>query len=428
MTQNRPSLFKLITVSSIGSALEFYDFAIYAFFSHEISLAFFPSSSAITSLITTFGVFAVGYLVRPIGGLIFSHLGDKFGRKNNFSLSILIMATSTMLMGLTPSYHYFGESAAVIFFTLRLFQGLSLGAETPGALTYIAESVKSRQGFWCSIVFALMNLGAVLAILIHVVLNHFLTAHQLAVWGWRVPFILGGFLGFFGWIIRRSMSESFAFLQQQWKADVPLLALFRFYPTKLLAAILIAMLGGTSVSLIYLYMPSYLQTLLHYHYNIINLNISLSLILFTIMIIFFGYLSDKFSRKKMIAVGATLLLIFAFPGYRLIYLAHHSMLPYVFGFFAIITGMIMGSIPALFTRLFVTQVRYTGVALSYNVGIAITAGLAPMIVTIFIKYTNPVVAPAVMLMVTSVIALIGVALIPKGFLETTLHTSSLTKE
>ena len=307
------------------------------------------------------------------------------------------MAASTLLMGLTPSYHYFGVAAAIIFFTLRLFQGLSLGAETPGALTYIAESVETRQGLWCSIVFALMNLGAVLAILMHVLLNHFLDATQLAVWGWRIPFILGGFLGFFGWFIRRRMKESFVFLQQQWKADVPLVTLFRFYPTKLLAAILIAMLGGTSVSLVYLYMPSYLQTLLHYHSNIINLNISLSLVLFTIMIIIFGYLSDRFSRKKMIATGAILLLIFAFPGYRLIYLAHHTMLPYVFGFFTIITGMIMGAIPALFTRLFVTQVRYTGVALSYNIGIAITAGLTPMIATIFIKYTNPVAAPAAML-------------------------------
>jgi len=411
------SLLKLITLSSIGSLLEFYDFAIYAFFSHEIAINFFPASDKLSSLIETFGVFAIGYLARPIGGIIFSHLGDKFGRKKNFTLSILIMAVATLCMGLVPSYAHIGEAASAIFIILRLLQGLSLGAETPGAITYVAESVTQRQGLWCGLIFALMNLGAVLAVAMHALMNHYFSRQGLMTWGFRIPFILGGVLGFIGWQIRKNMTESFAFKKQQWKPDIPLVALLQFYPLKLLAAILIAILGGTSVSLVYLYMPSYLQNVLHYHYNIINLNLAIGLIIYTVMTIVFAYLSDRFSRKKLIGLAAILLFVLAYPAYDMLRLNHHPVLPLVFVIFGVTTAMLMGTLPSLFARLFVTQVRYTGVALSYNFGISITAGLMPMLATIFIKYTNPTFAPTVLLMVAALIGLMGVLLIPRGFLN-----------
>ena len=284
MNKIQNGIFRLIAASCIGSTLEFYDFAVYAFFSSEIAQAFFPSGNHINSLVTTFSVFAVGYLARPIGGIIFSHLGDKFGRKNNFSTSILLMASATFLMGLVPTYASIGALGSYIFIGLRLLQGLSLGAETPGALTYIAESVPQRQGLWCGVVFAFMNLGAVLAMLCHGIIDHLLSTQEFTAWGWRLPFLLGGILGVVGFIIRRNMAESIAFKKQQWKAEIPLIALFQFYPLRLFAAILIACLAGTTVALLYLYMPTYMQSILGYHPNIINLNGIYGLILYTIMI------------------------------------------------------------------------------------------------------------------------------------------------
>lgn len=412
------ALAKLVTVAGLGSTLEFYDFIIYAFFSDEIARCFFPAHTMMASLIAAYGVFAVGYLARPIGGLIFSHLGDKFGRKNNFSFSLLIMALSTLCMGLVPTYAHIGVSASLIFFVMRIFQGLSLGAETPGAITYISESVRAnRQGLWCSIVFAVMNLGAVLAIFIHIVLNHFLSQAALNAWGWRIPFILGGLLGFLGWQIRRSMQESFAFEQQQWRADVPVFTLLRYYPLRLVAAIMVAMLAGTAMSLLYLYMPSYLAAFLHYHYNIINLNLSIGLVLYTLLMVIFGYFSDRFSRKKTMMVASLGLFFLAFPVYDMLRLNHHPILPLVFAIFALLSGMLMGNVPSLFARLFVTQVRYTGVALSYNLGVSLTAGLVPMLTTILMKYSDPTFAPVVVLMSAALIGMVGLLLIPKGFLN-----------
>lgn len=414
----RMSRFKLITVSSLGSIFEFYDFVVYAFFSNELADAFFPFHNTLNALMTTFGVFAIGYLVRPLGGIIFSHVGDKFGRKNNFSLSMIIMALSTLIMGLVPSYQSIGIGASFLFLVMRIFQGLSIGAETPGAITYIAESVDvNKQGLWCGIIFAVMNLGAVLAIVVHILLNHFLDQPALNSWGWRIPFILGGVLGFIGWRIRRSMRESFAFEKQQWKADIPLLVLLQYYPMRLLSAILVAMLAGTAVSLLYLYMPSYLETLLDYHYNIINLNLSIGLVLFTVLIVVFGYYSDIFSRKKAMLIAALGLFIFAYPVYDLLRLNHHPLLPIVFIVFALFVGLLMGNLPSFFARLFVTQVRYTGVALSYNLGVSITAGLVPIITTFLIKYTNATLAPVIVLMLACLVGIVGLLIMPKTFLK-----------
>jgi len=316
-------------------------------------------------------------------------------------------------MGLVPTYASIGEWGSYIFIFLRLLQGLSLGAETPGALTYIAESIPDRQGLWCSIVFAFMNFGAVLAMLCHGLVSHVLNAQQFTAWGWRLPFLFGGVLALIGYMIRKNMAESMAFKQQQWKAEIPLVALFQFYPLRLLAAILIACLAGTVIALLYLYMPTYMQSILHYHQNIINLNGIYGLVLYTLMIALFGFVSDKISRRKIIFASAIIIALAAYPSYFILHLQINLLIPFIFTLFAIMAAMLMGSLPSLFTRLFVTQVRYTGVALSYNIGVGISAGLAPLFVTLLIKYTNSIFAPAILLIIACFIGLLGAALVPR---------------
>jgi MFS family permease len=145
---------KLLFLSSLGGILEFYDFIIYALFAGYISNNFFPSSNSLTGLIITFATFAIGYLVRPLGGIIFGHFGDRVGRKATFTISILLMAFATLSIGLIPSYSTIGMAAPVLVITLRIIQGLSIGGEIPGAITYVSESWQTRKAWHAALFFA----------------------------------------------------------------------------------------------------------------------------------------------------------------------------------------------------------------------------------------------------------------------------------
>ena len=222
------SQWRVIILSSLGGALEFYDFVIYSMFAQYIGAAFFPASNQLNSLIYSFSVFAVGYFARPLGGIVFSHFGDKYGRRRVFIVSILSMSLATICMGLLPTQASLGTSAAVLMVLLRLVQGFSLGGELPGAITFVVETAPRMAGFAAGFIFFCVNSGVALASALSLVVHELLAEPQIAAWGWRIGFLFGGLLGLVSFWLRLSLHETPEFqLLRQNAAKRPFVELLR---------------------------------------------------------------------------------------------------------------------------------------------------------------------------------------------------------
>src|SRR5437667_4642112 len=199
---------RIVLLASLGGALEFYDFVIFGVFAKDIADAIFPKPTPLISLIVSFAAFAAGYLARPIGGIVLSHFGDRYGRRRVFLISIFVMSGATFGMGLVPSFGTWGAASSVSMVVLRLVQGFCLGGELPGALTYVVEAAPLRSAFVCSVVFSCVTLGVALATGVSLAVRTWLPIEMVTTLGWRVAFMLGGLGGLVSFRLRRSLEES----------------------------------------------------------------------------------------------------------------------------------------------------------------------------------------------------------------------------
>ena len=400
---------KIIFLSALGGALEFYDFIIYAIFAPIISEIFFPKSDKFISLMSVYAVFAIGYFIRPVGGILFSHFGDKYGRKSTFITSVILMAVPTFLIGLLPTTQHIGMFASVLLITLRLLQGLSVGGEIPGALTFTCEHVNpAYRGFTCGIIIAFFNLGIVFGSIISLTLNSFLTHEQLLAWGWRIPFLLGGVMGLISFYLRKQMSESPLFLSFEAKikhTKLPLITALTNYWPQILQGIAFTWLGTVVINLLFLYLPAYLTTILAYPTQQVTILNTVNLLFYSMLLIGVNLLSDSIGRRPILFIGSLGFVLFAY---------------FIFARFAqqttpdLITGLLIVSLlssctifPCVLVELFPTSVRYTGIAIAYNVGFAIFGGLTPLIATYLIKTTHNVLAPSLYLMISALFCLLA---------------------
>lgn len=258
---------KILLLSGLGGCLEFYDFIVFAIFASSISHTFFPDSSALAGLLQTFVIFAVGYLVRPLGGVIMGHFGDRYGRKKIFVLTVFMMGASSLLMAVMPGFAQLGVVAAVLFAVLRVIQGLSLGGEVPGGLTFVAEHFVKRPGLGCGAFFLCINLGIILGNLMHSLLNGFAVAPE---YSWRIAFAIGGVLALGSYFIRKTLQETPQFLyllEDNALQRLPIAGVLRHRWREALAAFCIVSAGAGMVTIVLLYMPSYLHKVLHYSAN-----------------------------------------------------------------------------------------------------------------------------------------------------------------
>ncbi len=398
---------KLLFISSLGGVLEFYDFIIYALLASFIAEQFFPTGNSSTSLIATFATFSVGYLMRPIGGIFFGHFGDKYGRKTTFTFSILMMAIATICIGFVPSYAAIGIAAPIILTFLRILQGLSVGGEIPGAIAYVSESIIDKKGLACGVIFFSLINGIVLGALLLAIFTTLFSEQQMLSWGWRLPFIFGGIFGFISYLLRLNLQESNSFQTIADKVEkVPMIAVFRKKPVNAIAGIFIVGLCAASISLLFLFIPAYLQTVLHIKSIAFAWYKTAALFLTAIFAIIFGALADKYSPKKLIFILSILAAICAYPIFC-IYDNYFSY--YIIALFlsALITGFSAGVIPPLLADLFPTEIRYSGVAFSYNIGFAMLGGLTPLIASILIYQFHSSLAPAVFLIMAALLSIIS---------------------
>jgi MFS family permease len=405
--------YKIVGLTAIGGALEFYDFTIYALFASYIRQHFFYSGDPFIGFMNTFAVFALGYLARPLGGIVFGHLGDKLGRKSAFSLAVFLMAMATLLIGCLPDYQSIGIMAPLALTLLRLIQGFSVGGEIPGATLFVFEHVAAKKrGLFVGLVFMCITLGNSLGGLVGFILTTALSAEHMMVWGWRIPFILGFFLGIISFYIRKKLVETPVFMQMVEMNQLqqkPFLRLLKRYRINILQAFLLTAAISTSSSF-FIYFPTYLSTIMRIkisHTYLINVFSFLSIALATA---FWGMVSDHTSRKKLMAIGTSLLILLTIPlFYGLTTLGENFIGIFILSF-ALIFGMINSCYVILITELFPANLRYSGVGFSYSLGFAIIAGSAPLVFTALIQYLHTIEAPAFYIVGCSVLTLMATLL------------------
>jgi len=395
---------KTILAGFIGNVLEWYDFAIYGYFAPIIARHFFPSEDPTASLIATFGVFAAGYMARPVGGAIFGHIGDTYGRKLVLTLSVGLMGISTFLIGVLPDHAAIGVSATILLLILRLLQGLSVGGEFTGSIIFLVENAREGRrgltGSWA-------NFGATLGFLIGSGVGAacaiLMTQTQIDAWGWRVPFLAGIIIAFVGMYIRRNLTEIPMEEADRDRRESPALTAIKTeWPTMLRIGGLILM-ANVGFYLMFVYMTTYLSEIIHVDMSTaLEIN-TLCLAVILLLIPVGGYLSDKFGRRPILLAASLGLLAFSYP---LMALIHHEntwmILAGQMGF-GILIGLSFGVNPVALVEMVPARIRCSTLSIAYNTCLAIFGGTTPLVATYLIYRTHDDLTPAYMVMAVAAV-------------------------
>ena len=397
---------KTAVLTSIGAGLEYYDFVVYAFLVQYIGNAFFPMHDKFASLAATFGLFAVGYIVRPVGGVIFGAFGDKFGRRKVFLYSIILMACSTFLIGIVPGYSSIGISATIIITLLRIFQGISFGAELPGATTFITEhSEKSMRGLNCALMIAFVTVGVLTASFIVYIINILFGDANMKAWAWRIPFLIGGFLAIVAYFIRTRTDESPYFKKVKEKQKNPFISLLIKYPHKVLAVGCFIIFPSALV-MFALCMPAYFSAAYGYESQDVYFAITVGYVWSIFTLLLFGYFSDRFNRKKLFAAISIVFIIAGIFLFKLLVGAVFAQLIIYIIIYQTFISLYTVCYYPIISENFPTEVRYTGVALCYNIIYAIVA-CVPMVVNFLYNSTGSLLAAPLLLIALAFISLIS---------------------
>ena len=398
---------KILALASLGGALEFYDFVVFVFFAATMGTLFFPADMpAWMRLVQTFGIFAAGYLARPLGGVLMAHFGDLSGRKRMFMLSILMMAVPTLLMGLLPTYAQIGVAAPLLLLLLRILQGAAIGGEAPGAWVFVSEHVSPRhRNLACGALSLGLLAGILLGSLVARAVNAQLDEAQLLAWGWRLPFLLGGVFGLLAMLLRRQLHETPVFAELQARralsAELPLKAVVRDHPAAVALGLLLTWLLTAAVVVVILMMPTFLQGMGVSRDAALAGNALAVLAAMTANLIA-GTLADRFGAGRLLALWSLLLGVTFWWFYGEAQAGAYSPWHYAIAGSAVgLTAMV----PAIALSGFPARVRFSGLSFSYNLAYAIAGGLTPVLLSLAMK-TDPA-APAHYL---AGVAALGVAL------------------
>lgn len=326
MSQKKQSLAYIISASSVGTLIEWYDFYIFGSLATVLSTKFFPTDNPTAAFLNTLATFAAGFVVRPFGALVFGRLGDLIGRKYTFMVTLMLMGGATFAIGLVPSYESIGAFAPIIVLTLRLLQGLALGGEYGGAATYVAEhSPDEKRGFYTSWIQTTATVGLIISLGVIMLTKASMSKEAFDTFGWRIPFLLSALMVLVSFIIRRNMSESPLFEKAKEEGNISVNPLKESFGHKLnLKYVLLALFGATmGQGLIWYTGQFYAQTFLIKICNIddtqANTIMVIGLLLGTPLFIFFGGLSDKIGRKGIMLAGMLLGVIFYRPIFEKMY-------------------------------------------------------------------------------------------------------------
>jgi MHS family proline/betaine transporter-like MFS transporter len=404
----RRTIRKAIAASAIGNATEWFDYGVYAVAVTYITANFFPGGT-----VFALATFAISFLVRPLGGLIWGPLGDRIGRKAILALTIILMAGATFTIGLLPTYDAIGIWAPILLIVMRLIQGFSTGGEYGGAATFMAEySPDKKRGFFGSFLeFGTLG-GFVLGTAVVLALQLALGEEAMTEWGWRIPFLLAGPLGLIGVYLRSKLEDSPVFREvdeqsaKESGAVSGLKELFRSYWRPLLAmAGLVIALNVANYTLIS-YMPTYLETQIGLDASAALALILVGELVMMALIPFAGALSDRVGRKPLWRASVIGLFIGAIPLYLLMGTGFLGAL-IGFAILGVLYVLQLSTISATFPAMFPTQVRFAGFAITYNVATAIFGGTAPLVNEALIEATGDLLVPAYYMMAACAVGFVA---------------------
>jgi MFS family permease len=403
------SAWRMILLASLGGTLEYYDFVLFGIFAREIGQAVFPSQDPLVSLMATFTTFAVGYLARPVGGLVLGRLGDKFGRRGVFLASIFVTSAATLGIGLVPTYESWGIAASVLVVLLRLTQGFCLGGELPGAITYVVESAPRMAPFVCSVVFACVTMGVALATTIALVVGRILGPAEAALYGWRIAFIIGGLMGLAGYWLRRSFEESPEFVQLKRLAAAskePIGELVRTHPRQIVAGIAAQAATGSFAGLFFAYMPAYLGAVAKYDPSTAVFAQTYGVILHAALILAAGWLANRYPPHALLRAGGVVMAVGAYPFYAALS-SHNVNIMLLMTLAALAGALVNGTFAFVTADLFPTRIRFSGVAVVQNISQTVFGGTAPLVATALIRDLHTPAAPALVVVVCGVMTFAG---------------------
>jgi MFS transporter len=428
------ALRRAATASFIGNFIEWFDYASYGYLATVIGLAFFPEADKSVQLMSTFAVFAMSFILRPVGAVVWGAWGDRWGRRWALSWSILIMSGSTFFIGLLPTYSAIGIAGAIGLLLLRMIQGFSASGEYAGAGTFLAEyAPPSRRGIYTSLVPASTACGLLAGSLMVTGAFWLLPDDAMNTWGWRIPFLLAGPLGLIGRYIRVHLEDSPAY--QEMRAEMPqeekseswsepLRLLLREHLHDTLITFGVSCLNAVAFYMLLSYMPTYVHEELGFSQDTATLATSAMLVVYIISIFIMGHLSDSFGRRRMLIAACVAFIVLTIPLFVVMTKATGMLLVVILCqvVFAIILTANDGTLATFLAESFPTNVRYSGFALSFNGANALLGGTTPFIVTWLIKVTGSPLAPAVYLTVVALIAMVAI------FQSRTIHGSELTEK
>lgn len=370
---------KSIFGGSIGNLVEWYDWYTYSAFALYFSPIFFPNSNPTAQLLDTAGIFAVGFLMRPIGGWLFGSIADKYGRKRSMTLSVFIMAIGSLIIGLAPGYNQIGVAAPLLLLFARLIQGLSTGGEYGTSATYLSEmATKKHRGFYSSFQYVTLIGGQLLALGIQLILqNWLLTSAELHAWGWRIPFFIGAILSFIALYLRRHINETSAFKATSEKAEKGGIRGLLKYPKEVLTVVGLTLGGTIAFYTFSTYMQKFLVNTVHLTKEKSTLLSFASLLVFAILQPLFGLLSDRIGRKPLLIGFGILGTLCTYPILTTLTFATSTTVIFLLMIGALIIVSGYTSINAVVkAELFPAHIRALGVGLPYALTVAIFGGTA----------------------------------------------------
>jgi MHS family proline/betaine transporter-like MFS transporter len=408
----RSSNVRVIAAGVIGNLLEWYDFAIYGFFATQIGATFFPAEDKVAQVLAAFGIFAIGYVMRPLGGAVTGYIGDRLGRRAALTFSVAAMAIPTFLVGVLPGYQTLGVMAPMLLTVLRIIQGLSVGGEYTTAMVFLVERAPpGRRGLIGAICCCGASAGILLGSATGAALAAVVSAEALSDWAWRLPFILGLFVGLAGFALRRGIEEA----PVNTDGQPPLLTTMRGELPLLLRLAGLSVFLAVGFYLMFLYVASWLQTadgVAPGHALEIN---TISILALIPTCLFAGWLSDRIGRRTTMLFAMAGAILGSLP---LFWLLHHQssamILTGQFGF-VLIVGFYAGALPAALVEAAPHRGRCTVVALGYNVPLGIIGGVTPMAATWLVARTGDDLSPAYMMIAAAIVSTVAVLLMQETF-------------
>jgi len=417
-TPTQDEALKRVVISSmLGNILEWYDFALYGYFSTLIAQLFFPAKDSVASLLATYGAFAAGFLMRPLGGIIFGYIGDHVGRKKALLWSIYLMSFPTFAIACLPTYGQIGWLAPFSLTLIRLLQGLSMGGEFTGSIVFIVEhAADKRRGFYGSFAPLSAVLGLLIGSGLSAILSFLLSPEQLALWGWRIPFALSLLGGALGSHMRKTLGEPKTFKAQEKKKEVKpkrffFKTLFSQHKKALMTVFLVDLIVAIGFYLLVTFLVGYLEQFIGLSRSLSLWLNTFSMFVFALSIPLTGCLLDHYGRKPLMLVAAT---GFAFLSVPLFQGLLSGYLPLVIASqltLSVFMGMYFAAIPAILVESFPSHLRYSGISVAHNLSMAIFGGSCPFIVTWLIRASGSLLAPAFYLSLAGFGSFIGLLML-----------------